>query len=60
MGMNKFWGLTSIKPKNERLWIRILSGLNEPIEEGPPRIFIDIDVPSIVSKAQVKALPWEP
>ncbi len=58
-GYEEYWSLTSIKPKNKRLWVRILSSLNEPVEKGPPRIFINSYVPRIVWKAHVKVLSWE-
>ena len=51
--------LTSIKPKNQRLRRRVFSGLNEPVEESPPRVLIDRDIPSIVSERYIKALARE-
>ena len=48
--------LTSIKPKNQRLRRRVFSSLNEPVEESPPRVLIDRDIPRIVSKRDIKGL----
>lgn len=51
--------ITSIEPKNKGLWRRVFNGLKEPIKESFAGIFVDFDIPRVMSKAHVKRLPWK-
>lgn len=50
---------TSIKPKEKRLLVDVVSGLEEPVEEGPAVALVDGHVPGVLPEAD-RRLSGEP
>lgn len=55
--MGKKLGITSVEPEDEGLRGGVLGGLEEPVKEGPPGLFVDGDVAGVMGEADIEGLP---